>query len=84
MKQLNAFLTICLTLALLTAPFVLPEVLGSGVPGGGGSGGNPNPGGTQNVPVSGGVGFLVAAGLGYGVKKYYDWKNQADDTGEES
>lgn len=83
MKQLNAFLTTCLTLALLTAPFVLPEVLGSGVPGGGGSGGSPNPGGQQTVPVSGGVGFLVAAGVGYGVKKYYDWKNQDNDSAEE-
>ncbi len=35
----------------------------------------PNPGGPADaVPVDGGLAFLLAAGVGYGAKKAYDFK----------
>lgn len=30
----------------------------------------------QAAPVDGGIGYLIAAGLGYGIKKIYDRKKQ--------
>jgi hypothetical protein len=34
---------------------------------------------SENVPIDGGIGYLVAAGIGYGIKKIYD-KNKQQKT----
>lgn len=31
------------------------------------------------VPIDGGIGLLLAAGVGYGAKKYYDLKKKTKD-----
>lgn len=37
--------------------------------------------GGPNVPIDGGIGLLIAAGVGYGAKKYYDKKkNKGQNT----
>ncbi len=58
-------------LALFALPFVSlsdpPGPPGSGT--GQGNGGGPNPVG---APIDGGLGILLALGLGYGGKKLYD------------
>jgi hypothetical protein len=40
---------------------------------------NPDPGGPQGgaVPVDAGLGILLAAGAGYGVKKVYDYRKKS-------
>ena len=35
-----------------------------------------DPGGDPDVPIDGGIGFLLAAGALYGVKRIYDVKKQ--------
>lgn len=35
-----------------------------------------NPGGDPDAPIDGGLGLLLAAGIGYGVKKVRDYKKQ--------
>ena len=37
-----------------------------------------DPGGGPDVPIDGGLSLLLAAGFGYGVKKYRDKKNLPD------
>ena len=34
-----------------------------------------DPGGGPDVPIDGGIGLLLAVGVGYGVKKYREQKN---------
>ena len=52
---------------LITAMALLPQLLMAQIGGGGGEGtGNPD------VPIDGGIGLLVAAGIGYGIKKTRD------------
>ena len=41
----------------------------------------PAAGGPQ-VPIDGGVGLLIAAGVGYGAKKYYDKKKNKEKNTE--
>ncbi len=43
--------------------------------GGGGPGGDPG-GDPDLIPVDGGLGFLLAAGVGYGVKKAREYKKK--------
>lgn len=44
--------------------------------------GGPDPGGNPAVPIDGGLGFLLAAGVGYGARKVYrNRKAQFSDTG---
>ncbi|MCB0397007.1 MAG: hypothetical protein KDD36_10155 [Flavobacteriales bacterium] len=43
----------------------------------GGPSGDPGPAGPDNVPIDGGIGLLVAAGLLYGGKKAYDHRNKS-------
>ncbi|MCB0431462.1 MAG: hypothetical protein H6585_04170 [Flavobacteriales bacterium] len=40
----------------------------------GGPSGDPGPAGPDNVPIDGGIGLLIAAGLVYGGKKAYDYR----------
>ena len=37
-----------------------------------------DPGGGPDVPIDGGLGLLLAAGVAYGVKKYRDGKKKSD------
>ncbi len=56
-------------LVLLTVP-VMHALAGSGPSGLGGDAG---------APIDGGISFLVAAGVGYGVKKARDARKKAED-----
>jgi hypothetical protein len=61
---------------LLIMIMLLIPVLGISQPGpggGGGTGGNPD-GTGGSAPIDGGLGLLLAAGVGYGVKKLRDYK----------
>jgi len=67
-RFLLAFVITCSVL------FVQAQDPGDPFTGGGSGGGNPGgaPGG--GVPVDGGLGLLLAAGVGYGVRKVYKAK----------
>ena len=50
---------------LLTGFILLPEILFSApIP--------PGPGGSTPAPIDGGIGFLIAAGIAYGTKRFFD------------
>ena len=40
------------------------------------------PGGDPDAPIDGGLSLLLAAGVGYGVKKYRDIKKQSQNENE--
>jgi hypothetical protein len=39
-----------------------------------------DPAGDPDIPIDGGVGILVAAGIGYGYKKYRESRNKANQS----
>lgn len=41
-----------------------------------------NPGDNPDAPIDGGLSLLLAAGVGYGVKKYRDERNKKSSTKE--
>ncbi len=53
-----------LPILLLVAVLFLPSLLHAQAP--------PDPGGDPDVPIDGGLSILLAAGIGYGVKKIHD------------
>ncbi len=48
--------------------------------GGPGFGGGVDDGGGVCVPLDGGLSLLAAAGVGYGIKKYHDFRKQPRET----
>jgi hypothetical protein len=68
--------TIRFSLILISFIFVAIDIFAQG-PGeeGGGPGGDPG-GDPDLIPVDGGLGFLLAAGVGYGVKKAREYKRR--------
>lgn len=66
MKQFLKFFTISsfLMITLSLMPYTSYAQLG-------------DPGEDPDAPIDGGLGFLVAAGVGYGIKKYRDGKLNA-------
>lgn len=66
MKQFLKFITIStfLMIVLSMVPYTSFAQLG-------------DPGEDPDAPIDGGLGFLVAAGVGYGIKKYRDGKLNA-------
>jgi hypothetical protein len=78
-KLISNRFAIKISLFLISLIFVSIDILaqGPGEEGGGGPGGDPG-GDPDLIPVDGGLGFLLAAGVGYGVKKARDYrKNRA-------
>ncbi|MEM9023705.1 MAG: hypothetical protein AAGB22_08175 [Bacteroidota bacterium] len=71
----RTFIKIATISFIVAAPFVAGTALGQPSNGGGPStGGTPPCWPPPCVPVDGGVGFLVAAGLAFGAKKVLDAK----------
>ncbi len=71
--------TIRFVFAMITFLFLAVDIFaqGPGEEGGGGSGPGGEPGGDPDlIPVDGGLGFLLAAGVGYGVKKAREYKRR--------
>lgn len=73
-RCLIVFRTTCLLLAL-----VLFSVIGR-AQGGPGGGTEPDP---DLIPVDGGLGLLLAAGVGYGVKKARDYRKGKRSAGRD-
>jgi hypothetical protein len=69
----------CLKWLVATICFILITLptfsQGPGEEGGGGPGGDPG-GDPDLIPIDGGLGFLLAAGVGYGVKKARDFRRK--------
>ena len=67
--------TIRFALILISFLFVAIDIFaqGPGEEGGGGPGGEPG-GDPDLIPIDGGLGFLLAAGVGYGVKKAREYR----------
>lgn len=65
-------------LLTLFAAFVLACSTHVQAQGGPGDPGDPggDPGGTTDIPLDGGVSLLVAAAVGFGIKKVYDRKKE--------
>ncbi len=61
-------LKIIISIGLIIAIALLPQLVMAQIGGGGGGDGTGNP----DAPIDGGIGLLVAAGLGYGIKKTRD------------
>ncbi|MEO6455310.1 MAG: hypothetical protein ABIN97_14615 [Ginsengibacter sp.] len=61
-KYSNTLITFCFLLILITLPSLVKA--------------QPDPGGDPDAPIDGGLGILLAAGVGYGVKKYREHKKQ--------
>lgn len=69
----RSILKLSIIIAFLLLPFMATEI--SAQPSSGG--GDPCfPPATPCIPIDGGVGFLIAAGLAYGGKKAYDMRNK--------
>ena len=63
-----------ISILLIIAITFLPQLLMAQIGGGGGEGtGNPD------VPIDGGLSLLVAAGIGYGIKKTRDAKRKRNE-----
>ena len=72
MKKVIKKLKLALAIGLVTIPTILmaqPDPPGDG----------DNNTNDADVPFDGGVSLLVAAGIGYGIKKVYDQKKQEKD-----
>ncbi len=67
MKKRNIYLFIAAIITLYFPLFTIAQ--GGGLP--------PAP---ADVPIDGGLSLLLAAGIGYGIKKYRDSKNTKDNT----
>ena len=69
--------TIRFVFIMITFLFLAVDIFaqGPGDEGGGGPGGEPG-GDPDLIPVDGGLGFLLAAGVGYGVKKAREYKRK--------
>ena len=50
---------------------ITPGTITPPLKGGGNGNSVPDNGGDPDVPIDGGIGFLIAAGIGYGIKKTY-------------
>lgn len=61
-----------LPLVLAVAILFFPSLLHA-------QGGPPDPGGDPDVPVDGGLSLLLAAGVGYGVKKIHDHRKKKSE-----
>ena len=57
-----------ISMLLITTVALLPQLVMAQIGGGGGGDGTSNP----DAPIDGGIGLLVAAGVGYGIKKTRD------------
>ena len=70
MKSINmkSRLKIIISIVLIIAIIFLPQLVMAQIGGGGGGEGTGNP----DVPIDGGLSLLVAAGIGYGIKKTRD------------
>jgi len=69
----------CLKWVIATICFIIIAIpsLSQGPPDTGGSGPDGDPGGDPDlIPIDGGLGFLLAAGVGYGVKKVRDFRKK--------
>ena len=63
-----------ISMVLIIAIALLPQLVLAQMGGGGGEGtGNPD------VPIDGGIGLLVAAGIGYGIKKTRDARKKRNE-----
>ena len=60
-------------LMILGVSFAIAQP-GGGIPGGGGDVGTGDPPPVGAVPVDGGLALILAAGVGYGAKKAYDYR----------
>jgi len=60
-----------LPILLLVAILFFPSLLHAQAP--------PDPGGDPDVPVDGGLSLLLAAGVGYGVKKIHDHRKKKSE-----
>ncbi len=65
----------CIIYGLLVVPVVY-ALASPHSPGG-------DPGGAPGVPIDGGISLLVAAGIGYGIKKAHDRKSNKKDEDNE-
>ena len=76
MKRVNieSRLKCNISMVLIIAIALLPQLVLAQIGGGGGEGtGNPD------VPIDGGIGLLVAAGIGYGIKKTRDARKKRNE-----
>ena len=69
MLEMNKFLPFRLLLLIISFLWV-PVLVSAQDPG--------DPAGDPDIPLDGGVGILVAAGIGYGYKKYRNARKKAD------
>ena len=60
-------------LTLVISPFFFNEAFSAGPPGPPGGGGGPPCWPPPCIPIDGGIGFLIAAGIAFGGKKAYDF-----------
>jgi hypothetical protein len=76
-KLITSRFAIKISLFFISLIFVSIDILaqGPGEEGGGGPGGDPG-GDPDLIPVDGGLGFLLAAGVGYGVKKAREYRRR--------
>jgi hypothetical protein len=74
-KLITSRFAIKLVFLLISLTFIAINLMaqGPGEEGGGGPGGDPG-GDPDLIPVDGGLGFLLAAGVGYGVKKAREYR----------
>ncbi|WP_018615525.1 PID-CTERM protein-sorting domain-containing protein [Segetibacter koreensis] len=75
MKKVIKKLKLALVIGMITIPTIL--IAQGGTPTDPGDGNNDT--NDADVPFDGGVSLLVAAGIGYGIKKVYDKKKQEKD-----
>jgi hypothetical protein len=72
MKNVLNYIGKFLPLVLVVAILFFPVLVHAQQP--------PDPGGDPDVPVDGGLSLLLAAGIGYGVKKIHDKrKNKSEE-----
>ncbi len=80
MKNVIKRLKLVLVIGMITMPTILMarDPLGDSTIGGGDP--NPYPQNDAELPFDGGVSLLVAAGIGYGLKKVYDKRKAEKDS----
>ena len=72
--KIKSRLKIIISMVLIIAIALLPQLVLAQIGGGGGEGtGNPD------APIDGGIGLLVAAGVGYGIKKTRDARRKRNE-----
>lgn len=78
--NLKLLLQLCLIILFL----ILPGIIFAKGPGGPGGPGDPCTDPYEYCPIDGGVGALLAAGIGYGIKKVRDIRRESSGNTEKN